>query len=237
MNSRLFATAALLGIFACAGAQNDALSLQSRAQMRRHGIENSAVNQGASHKMRKISGRAAQEQSTVAFLLLQEGTTPSDLAAEGMRVLTMRGDIAVVEVAYADVERCSRLPMMRSFQLQRDLKPHLDKARESTRVNDIHKGLGGLTKAYTGAGVVAAVIDQGVDPNHISFLNPDGSPRIGFLSHLRYNAAGTGLAEDFYGPNVYEGGDITKFRTDDNSTYHGTHTLNILGGGYKGKVK
>ncbi|MDE6286119.1 MAG: S8 family serine peptidase, partial [Muribaculaceae bacterium] len=36
---------------------------------------------------------------------------------------------------------------------------------------------------------------------------------------------------------VYEGGDITKFRTDDNSTYHGTHTLNILGGGYKGKVK
>ncbi|MDE6498294.1 MAG: S8 family serine peptidase [Muribaculaceae bacterium] len=237
MNNRLIATAALLGIFACASAQTDALSLPSRAQMRRHGIENSSAGPAAANRMRKVSGRAADAQSTVAFLLLQEGTSTEDLAAEGMRVLTMRGDIAVVEVAYADVERCSRLPMMRSFQLQRDLKPHLDKAREATGVADIHAGLGGLSKAYTGAGVVAAVVDQGVDPNHISFCNPDGTSRIGFLSHLRYNAAGTGMAEDFYGHNVYEGGDLKKFKTDDNSTYHGTHTLNILGGGYKGEVE
>ncbi len=237
MNSRLIATAALTGVFACAVAQTDALSLQSRAQMRRHGIETSTASHATADRMRKVSGRNAGTQCAVAFVLVQDGTSASDLAAEGMRVLTMRGDIAVVELPYADVERCSRLPMMRSFQLQRDLKPHLDKAREVTGVSDIHKGLSGLSKAYTGAGVVAAVIDQGVDPNHISFTNPDGSSRIGFLSHLRYNAAGTGMAEDFYGHNVYEGGDLSKFKTDDNSTYHGTHTLNILGGSYKGQVE
>lgn len=227
----------MLGAIVCVDAQNDALSLRSRAQLRRHGIENSTSSSAAGARLRKVSGTKEHSQSIAAFLLVQEGTTAEQLAAEGMRVLTMRGDIAVVEVDYADVERCSRLPMMRSFQLQHDVKPHLDKAREATGVDDIHNGLNGLSKAYTGAGVIAAVVDQGVDPNHISFTQPDGTSRIGFLAHIRPNASGSSLAEDFYGHNVYQGGAISSFSTDDRTTYHGTHTLGILGGSYKGEVE
>ncbi len=154
-----------------------------------------------------------------------------------MRVLTMRDNIAIVEVAYADVERCSRLPMMRSFQLQRDLHAHTDKARASAGVDLIHSGGAALSQPYTGAGVIAAIVDQGVDPNHINFKNPDGTSRIGYLSHLRYNASGTAMAESFYGANVHEAEPISAFSTDDESTFHGTHTLGILGGGYKGEVE
>lgn len=86
MNKRFFIAAVLLGAFVGAGAQTDALSLQSRAQMRRHTLECSAPAK-VSGKMRKLSGRSADNTVTVAFLLLQEGVSADDIAAEGMRVL------------------------------------------------------------------------------------------------------------------------------------------------------
>jgi len=217
-------------------AQTDALSLQSRAQMRRHRIEQGVAG-SVSDKMRKVSKNNADSNVTVAFLLLEDGTVAADIESEGMRVLTMRGNIAIVEVAYDDVERCSKSPFIRSFQLQRKLRSHLDKARESTGVTDIHAGVAGLPKAYTGRGVVAAIVDQGVDANHINFTNPDGSSRITYLSHLRYNAAGTGMAETFYGADVADAPPVSSFTTDDASTFHGTHTLGILGGAYRGDIE
>ena len=50
----------------------------------------------------------------------------------------------------------------------------------------IHAGTQGLDRPYTGKGIVAGVVDQGIDPNHLNFLNPDGSSRLGYFYTIDY---------------------------------------------------
>ena len=236
----IIALAAVAGVGTSMYAGGESLTLDSRAALRRHYVENKKSSATVSGLMRKARGADAAGVSpkvTVAFVTVEKGTDKSALEENGMRVLTMRNNIAVVEVPYDSVASFSARPFVRSFQLQRDLKAHTDKAREVSGVDAIHAGAEGLERAYTGKGVVAAIVDQGVDPNHINFVDSEGNSRIGFLSHLRYNNAGTALAQNFYGADVLDAEPISAFKSDDVSTYHGTHTLGILGGGYKGQVE
>lgn len=52
----------------------------------------------------------------------------------------------------------------------------LDTGRKATGVTDIHNGIG-LPQRFTGKGVVTGLMDSGLDPNHIAFLDDAGMPR------------------------------------------------------------
>ena len=106
--SILVATAALAGFQALA----DALDLQSRAQLRRHQLEQRVAQlPGRLAALRNTAGvENASRQTTLAFATLADGATIADLEAEGINVLIVKGDIAIVEVAYADVERVAKSP-------------------------------------------------------------------------------------------------------------------------------
>lgn len=219
----------------------DHLSLGSQAQLRRHRIEQrrSQASPLRTPKALKEASTLTATPAALAFVTFAEGFTPADLEAEGVRVLTSRGGVSIAEVAWDDIERIAALPMVRSLELQRDLKTDMNLARESAGVDLIHSAgpTSGLEQPFTGRGVVTAIVDQGVDPNHINFLDADGKNRIGYLSHLRYNAAMTGMAESFYGADVLDADPVSNFNTDDVTTYHGTHTLGILAGSYSGEVR
>ncbi len=49
--------------------------------------------------------------------------------------------------------------------------PLLDLALPSARVDSVHYGLGGLSKAYKGSGVIVAIIDWGFDYTHPNFYD------------------------------------------------------------------
>ena len=87
-------------------------------------------------------------------------------------VAAVRGSIALVTVATDDVERVSSLPCVEVFELARAATTEMNNARVASTVDPIHAGTD-LSQPYTGKGVIAACVDQGLDANHANFKNPD----------------------------------------------------------------
>lgn len=226
---------AVWGVFS---ASAGSLDLQSRAALRRHAIQQRvSANPNGARLISVAKDAATDRRVTLAFARLADGATTSDLEAEGVRVLACRGDIAIVEVPYSDVERVAASESIRSLQLQRRVSAKMDLARESSGVDDILQGRQDLPQAYTGKGVVAAIVDQGIDPNHINFFDAEGRSRISYLSYQTYNSTGTGVEQSFYGEGVLNAPPVTDFVTDATGAYHGTHTLGILAGSYRGEIE
>lgn len=225
--SFLFASVAIAAL-----ASGEKLDLRSLADIRLHKLQTSAPNR------LKAKGKASElhvsKPVSLAFITLEEGFQPSDLEKEGVEVLTCRGNIALVKTCIDDASRISELKAVKAMSLQKKINISMNLARSASGVDFIHQGSKeqGLKVPYTGAGVITGIVDQGIDAHHINFRLPDNSSRIGYLAHLRYNAAGTGIAETHYDET-----NIAEFTTDVASAYHGTHTLGIMAGGYNGPVK
>lgn len=240
-----------LGAFFLASAQG--LDLQSRAMLHRRAIEKDrgSVEQlrATDHKGRKaVKSRAAAESDYVmGFLRVNEGFSESDIREAGINVLAMRGDVAIVSMPADSVYSLADKPAIRKLSLERPVKTAMDNARKDAGVDAVQSGAAGLDVPYTGKGVLAIILDQGVDPNHISFLDEKGKSRVTYLLDFDGKADSQGSPYfTIYGDQIYDEKPdgsiywyptIDKFTTDEKGAYHGTHTLNILGGGYKGDVQ
>lgn len=184
----------------------------------------------------KDSTNTSSGDGVNAFVTLADGATTTDLREAGVDIVLDSKGIIIINLPYDKVEEVSSLPCVTSLSLQKSLSTHLDLGREATGVSQIHMGEQALDRPYTGKGVVTAIVDQGVDPNHISFKNSDGSSSIGYLSHVATGSSSTPLIT-WYGDSVQDAQPISQFSTDTKSTYHGTHTLGILAGRYRGDVE
>lgn len=204
-----------------------ALDLQSRATLRQLRAQQSDVC--------AVQGRkAAPVQATTlipVMMVVDENVSNEQLEEEGIVVNARRENIVFALVAIDEVERVSDLHGIRRMQLPRDVHQKLDKVRTAIGVDKIHAGIG-LPQAYTGEGVVTGIVDGGVDPNNINFLREDGTNRIEYLTHIYYNSN----SQAGYSMNEYNSATIKDFKTDDATAYHGTHTLGIMAGGYKGNI-
>lgn len=223
---KFFLTAVVLA--AAFGLSAQKLDLQSLSTLHRHELQSSRPG------MMRISQKEKPgSQTSLAFVTIADGYTESDLAEAGMEVMSVRGNLAIVKVNLSEAAGLSELDCVKAMSLQRELKANMDKARAENGVDQIHfpTEATGIPQSYTGKGVVAAIVDQGVDPHHINFRYANGESRIGYLTWLRTNKAGTGVEESHYNYT-----NITDFTTDDAGTYHGTHTLGIMGGSYNGPM-
>lgn len=218
-----------LCIFACgitfSALSQSKLDLHSRALLQKEQIQ---------LKNDKLSPKTSSSISlvknglTMGMIKLAEGVSANQLIEEGVNVHKIRGNFALVSMPINEVERISKLNFIKSLQLSRNLDLKMDKARISIGVDKIHGGAD-LPQAYTGKGVITGIIDNGVDPHHINFKDADGNSRIGYFSHIYINDAYTEVIADNYTKET-----ISDFITDDSTTYHGTHTLGIMSGSYKG---
>ncbi|MDE7414132.1 MAG: S8 family peptidase [Muribaculaceae bacterium] len=242
---------ATIGFTSIAGAQR--LDLRSLSEIRQFSLRTSEkLNPAAKNKMsalvsegsvrkkgkrtlKNIENTPVEPQAqTLAFVTLADGFSADDLAKEGVEVMTVAGRIALVKAPVLEASRISQHPAVKAMSLQKKIFASMDLARAEAGVDYIHKGNKeqGLSVPYTGAGVITAIADQGIDAHHINFRLPNNESRIGYLGHLRFNASGTDIAETHYNEL-----NINEFVTDVPSAYHGTHTLGIFAGGYDGPVK
>lgn len=223
----------LLAVLLGFSAYGQKLDLHSMSKLRQMQIAGTVKTKSPGLRALAIDNYAQTSSVQRAFVTIADGYQAADLEEHGVNILSLRGQIAIVEVNSVDVEKISLLPCVKAMSLERPIKAKLDVARADRQVDEIlfNKPSAGLTKAYTGRGVIAGLVDQGVDPHHINFRFSDGSPRISALAWIRQNAAGTAVAEDYYNYT-----NLQDFITDDASTYHGTHTLGIMGGSYTGPV-
>lgn len=207
------------------------MSLRDRAQISRTARHEAAARLAGSSQSQKIKKAAPAQASQYVSAIVRIDPEASDASfGEGIEVKHCRGGFSIIMMPASEVQRISSHPSIKSFSLGRPVDMKLDKARLVSGVDKIHTGEG-LPSKYTGKGVVAGVVDNGIDPNHVNFLFPNGSSRISMLS-----VAGV----DRYGQpttKIYTHDNVGSFTTDDPYNYHGTHTLGILSGSYDGDAK
>jgi hypothetical protein len=234
MKRYLLATLSLMGgasMFA-----QSSLDLTSQALLRQIKQERSGVAAKASRARAKVAKQEANSGYVLTLVRVAEGESAATLLSnQNVQVLNQRGDIAIVAVNIDDVERIAALDCVKQMQLSRELRPMLDEAREVSGVNKIHAGTD-LPQAYTGKGVVAGIVDSGMDPNHINFMDADGKSRIQQLTYVRANAAGTDAITTYYTNKEDDINNLRYFNTDTQTSYHGSHTMGIMAGGYRGEL-
>lgn len=167
-------------------------------------------------------------------ITLAEGYTTADLQEAGLEVQFGFGRYALTTVAPQDVDAIAALPCVRTIELQKSYVPKLDRARAAVGIDKIHAGEN-LPQAYTGRGVVAGIVDTGMDPNHINFRHEDGTSRIGYFASIKINPnyQGTGNPLNI---REYDSTTVATFKTENAQQYHGTHTMGILAGGFRGYI-
>ena len=184
------------------------------------------------------------QQNVMAMIEFNGQQALAELKSQGVQVHRVRGNIAIVTLPTADVERITELKCVRRMELSRPVYQKMDIVRRVTGIDKIHQGVD-LPQAYTGKGVVTGIVDGGIDPNHINFLKPDGTTRFGYLSKI---TATTTTKQGYLYQNYYPRAvldtmqqrddtyPIEEFASDSYTNFHGTHTLGIMAGGYKGNI-
>ena len=116
------------------------------------------------------------------------------------------------------------LDRVRRISVAQHMRTLTDKAREVTRANaswaqSFDALQFGVDKPYDGTGVLLAVVDNGIDFQHIAFKDKDGNSRI----KRAYVYDGTNA-------KMYDSTTISQVTTDNDMQNHGTHTASIAGG-------
>lgn len=232
---RHFIIATALLMTATISAQSS-LDLVSRTQLRQQRLmmRQKANANGKTFQIKGIT--PAQGANMFGMIRLADGCSPEDLEREGIKIIHSNNCFVWVSVPVDDAERVASLKCVKRFQLARQVKVKNNNARISTGVDMMQSG-SDLQQAYTGKGVICGIVDNGIDANHINFRDANGKSRIAWLANMKANTTTGEVDEQYYGNNpadIVGAKDIAKFTTDDATTYHGSHTLGIMAGGYRG---
>lgn len=109
-----------------------------------------------------------------------------------------------------------------------------DKAREFSRVDEVHEAYGRIVP-LTGKGVIVGVVDVGIDFNHINLLGADGQSRVCAV-YMPCDTTGNHpvIGGDTLPGSCYEEPQqIAVLTTDYNGASHGTHTMGTAAGSYR----
>lgn len=176
------------------------------------------------------ASRQGQEKVTLT-VSVADAAALDELRATGAELLGESNNVAIVTVAVKDIERLAQLPGVLSVEQGLRQRPMMYFARESGNANAVLDGTGaGLNRAYKGSGVVTGLMDQGIDPNHVAFLNDTQSAnRVkAVYTYMNQNQIGTPNGE-YTTPEA-----VANFHTDYSGWTHGTHVAAIMAGGYNG---
>jgi len=162
------------------------------------------------------------------IILMADGVTADDIAAQGFDIKTQIGDQVIASAPISDIEALAKTDLVKAITFGQKNDKYLDKARAAVGLDVIHAGGDGLPRSFTGKGVVTGIFDTGTDPNHIAFQGNDpNNPRVkrvwNFLSD-------DGSYVAYETPEAIKG-----FSTDNADDFHGTHTLGCMAGSFNGR--
>lgn len=225
----ILALAAALTLTGSAAAQSK-MDLRGRALMRQAQIE--AKHQPAARMVRGANkAKAAADARLRAFMTLNPGFTPDDIAEiPGLEIQGGRDTRLMAQFPVEAVAALEESPAVKSIRLERPVDAKMNLVRRLSGIDLIHQGEA-LPRPYTGKGVICALVDGGFDPNHVNFLNEDGSNRIENFTYFR------ALSNGNVNPETYDASYMPNIDTESSETFHGTHTMGIMAGSYRGKVK
>lgn len=176
---------------------------------------------------RPASATPAAAPTTGVVVTLRDGADASALTGAGFEVAVDLGDVVTATVPIDRLEELASLPEVLTVEAGGRKRVKLANAHAATGVSALHSGIDfgtGIPSTFTGRGVVAGIMDTGIDPNHLFFRGQDGRTRIKRFWVMSNNGAFSEYTDET----------MTNVRTDDATMTHGTHVAGILGGQYCG---
>ncbi|MCR4582645.1 MAG: S8 family serine peptidase [Prevotella sp.] len=176
--------------------------------------------------------KARAERQVVTYIPVLVAST------DGEATIRRHGGVVIdyLEPAYIVLAPVSHLPAMaaertiRRIEANEAPKAQLDTTVTITGVSDVwagqQEGKPSLPQAFTGKGVITALMDQGFDFNHPMLCEADGTSRFTWFWDMSVDNDG-----DEYG-KVYAGAEAVKAKgyTSNVGIPHGNHVAGIIGG-------
>lgn len=234
MKKRYFSTLLLASlVFVGANAQSK-ISAPARMFMMQN--QEATLSAGTRISVMGTDGQSATPQVTKsrvgALVMLQEGHSFAELEAAGYEISSHTRTVGVVNIPLNKVEELAELEAVRQIDFGTPQQMHMNFARQNLGTDAVQQGtIAGIDHAYTGKGVVTGIYDTGVMANHINFYDDEHNQRIQRLYHYYYDADDNGWISSYNSPEA-----VMSFSTDTIAETHGTHTLGIMAGGYKGNL-
>lgn len=157
---------------------------------------------------------------------------------EGMVYSGAAGNVHSLRVPIERLSELARIPGVLLVDTGDPMSPDLKDSRKSTHADSVHMGLGGLDRAYTGKGVVIAVIDWGFDYTHPVFWDSTQT-RYRVVRAWDQNKESGPAPDGFDFGTAYESMEEL-MRAEQDTLYvfgtmsHGTHVAGIAGGAAAG---
>ena len=222
---KLYLSVILLGSVILSNAQSN-INLAGQNLLRKYKLEQNHGIVPSSVSPIAIETTQLKKGDNIAVIVeLGEDATIEDLELAGAKVLKQRENLAIVTLPIDQVEDFAKNKAVKRVQFGTKMHANLDKARAATSTSWAHLGMM-VDHKYTGAGVVTGLMDQGIDPNHVTFMNSDQS-----ASRVKRVWTFMGKDGSF---DAYETPEaIASFSTDMKDETYGTHVAGILAGGYE----
>lgn len=147
-----------------------------------------------------------------------------EMEAMGVEIMSRFDDgLLTVLIPINGIEAVAAIEGVTHIEVGEQLEEATDLSRQASNVDDVltlsqDAALAGLQKKYDGKDVILAIIDNGIDFQHIAFKDKNGNPRI--KRAYKYDGSS---ATEYLGTGTLPTADAT-------TTDHGTHTSSIAGG-------
>ena len=161
-----------------------------------------------------------------AFITISDGNF-STLKSLGVDIQNEFKNLCTAAIPVDKIEAIAALDNVVTIEVAEVLEPYTDQSRVKTRTYDAINNTAvaqalGITKGYTGKGVILGVIDSGIDFRHIAFKDINGNSRI-VRAYTLKNTSGT--------LNTFSTkATIDTLTWDQGEGSHGTHTSSTAGG-------
>ena len=151
----------------------------------------------------------------------------SQLEDSGIIINTVTGSIISVLIPLEVYGSIVNIENIEYIELAKKVYSKLEKALESSKVDLVHSGIG-LSRSYTGDGVVVGVLDLGFDYTHPAFTSiNNGTLRI--KRSWEQNIDKMPPRGYSYG-NELSGSELLDEKFDASHLGHGTHVANVAAG-------
>ncbi|MFI3239932.1 MAG: S8 family peptidase [Bacteroidales bacterium] len=171
-----------------------------------------------------------------AFISVESLDVVSQIKNLGAIVNFAKGDIVVASLPVDMIEAISELDGVKRIEIEKSVHLKNDAVRSKTNVDIVQSGGNALNNPYTGEGVLVGICDQGIDFNHLAFMDENGVSRVK-RAYLPDNTSGTAptLADgSVLVGSAYETPEAISTLTTDTYAIHGTHVTGIAAGSYMG---